>query len=58
MGYRLEGAQIAHERGPDIVSDGSALGSIQVPGTGQPIILLADRGTTGGYTKVATVIAT
>ncbi len=57
MGYRLEGAEIAHERGPDIVSDGTALGSIQVPGSGQPIILLADRGTTGGYTKIATVIA-
>ena len=39
MGYRLEGAQIAHERGPDIVSDGTALGSVQVPGSGQPIIL-------------------
>ena len=56
MGYRLEGAEIAHRSGPDIVSDGTALGSIQVPGTGQPIILLADRGTTGGYTKIATVI--
>ncbi len=57
MGYRLEGAEITHERGPDIVSDGTALGSVQVPGSGQPIILLADRGTTGGYTKIATVIA-
>ena len=57
MGCRLEGPDIAHETGPDIVSDGTALGSIQVPGSGQPIILLADRGTTGGYTKIATVIA-
>ena len=57
MGYRLEGTEITHESGPDIVSDGTALGSIQVPGSGQPIILLADRGTTGGYTKIATVIA-
>ena len=56
MGCRLDGPEIAHESGPDIVSDGSALGSIQVPGSGQPIILLADRGTTGGYTKIATVI--
>ena len=56
MGYRLEGTDIAHRDGADIVSDGSALGSIQVPGSGQPIILLADRGTTGGYTKIATVI--
>ncbi len=57
MGCRLEGSEIAHETGPDIVSDGTALGSIQVPGSGQPIILLVDRGTTGGYTKIATVIA-
>lgn len=56
MGYRLEGTEIEHESGPDIVSDGTALGSVQVPGSGQPIILLADRGTTGGYTKIATVI--
>ncbi len=56
MGCRLEGPEIAHRVGPDIVSDGSALGSIQVPGSGQPIVLLADRGTTGGYTKIATVI--
>ena len=46
-----------HVRGPDIVSDGTALGSIQVPGSGTPIILLADRGTTGGYTKIATAIS-
>ncbi len=57
MGYRLEGEEISHQSGPDIVSDGTALGSIQVPGSGQPIVLLADRGTTGGYTKIATVIA-
>ena len=56
-GYRLEGPVVRHLRGPDIVSDGSALGSIQVPGSGTPIVLLADRGTTGGYTKVATVIS-
>ena len=56
MGCRLEGPAIEHKRGPDVVSDGSALGSVQVPGSGQPIILLADRGTTGGYTKAATVI--
>jgi antagonist of KipI len=56
MGCRLEGAEIGHRSGPDIVSDGTALGSIQVPGSGQPIILLTDRGTTGGYAKIATVI--
>ena len=56
-GYRLEGPIIEHIVGADIVSDGTALGSIQVPGGGTPIILLADRGTTGGYTKIATVIS-
>jgi biotin-dependent carboxylase-like uncharacterized protein len=55
MGARLEGHPIAHTRGSDIVSDGIALGSIQVPGDGQPIILLVDRQSTGGYTKIATV---
>ncbi len=57
MGCRLEGGKIEHVHGPDIVSDGTALGSIQVPGSGRPIVLLADRGTTGGYTKAATVIS-
>ena len=57
MGYRLEGDPIEHTDGPDVISDGTPLGAIQVPGDGQPIILLADRGTTGGYTKIATVIS-
>ena len=56
-GYRLDGPAIEHAVGADIVSDGTTLGSIQVPGTGTPIILLADRGTTGGYAKIATVIS-
>jgi len=55
MGARLRGARIAHRRGHDIISDGIALGSIQVPGDGQPIALLVDRQSTGGYTKMATV---
>ena len=57
MGYRLEGPAIEHVEGPDVISDGTAFGAVQVPGDGQPIVLLADRGTTGGYTKVATVIS-
>ena len=57
MGYRLEGPPIEHQTGPDIVSDGNPLGAIQVPGDGIPTILLADRGPTGGYAKVATVIS-
>lgn len=55
MGARLRGPRIAHTRGHDIISDGVALGSVQVPGDGQPIVLLVDRQSTGGYTKVATV---
>jgi len=58
MGYRLEGPTIAHSRGPDLISCGIPLGGIQVPGSGQPIILMADHQTTGGYTMIATVIQT
>ena len=55
MGLRLDGPKLAHTHGADIVSDGIAPGAIQVPGDGLPIIMLADRQTTGGYTKIATV---
>jgi biotin-dependent carboxylase-like uncharacterized protein len=57
MGMRLDGPPLEHSKGFNIVSDGIAPGSIQVPGNGLPIILLADRQTTGGYPKIATVIA-
>ncbi|MDI9472235.1 MAG: biotin-dependent carboxyltransferase family protein [Tissierellia bacterium] len=57
MGYRLEGPPITHKTSADVISDGSAHGSIQVPGSAQPIVLLSDRGTTGGYAKIATLIA-
>jgi biotin-dependent carboxylase-like uncharacterized protein len=58
MGFRLDGPAIAHnEKGADIASDGIAPGAIQVPAAGQPIILLADRQTIGGYAKIATVIS-
>ncbi|AEF81378.1 biotin-dependent carboxyltransferase family protein [Leadbettera azotonutricia] len=56
MGVRLEGPAISSIKGTDIVSDGIALGSIQVPGSGKPIILLNDRQTTGGYAKIGAVI--
>jgi 5-oxoprolinase (ATP-hydrolysing) subunit C len=57
MGYRLEGGPaIRHLHGHNIVSDGTVDGSIQVPGNGAPIVLMLDRGTTGGYPKIATVI--
>ena len=55
MGCRLDGAYIAPKESSDIISDGIAFGSIQVPSHGKPIILLADRQTTGGYAKIATV---
>jgi antagonist of KipI len=51
----LAGPSIAHKASADIVSDGIPLGAIQVPADGQPIIMMADRPTTGGYSKIATV---
>jgi antagonist of KipI len=57
MGFRLEGPPLTHARGADIISDATPLGVLQVPASGQPILLMADRQTTGGYPKVATVIA-
>jgi len=57
MGMRLEGARIPHKGDYNIVSDGVPHGAIQVPGDGQPIVLLADRQSTGGYPKIATVIS-
>jgi 5-oxoprolinase (ATP-hydrolysing) subunit C len=57
MGYRLEGPVIRHLHGHNIVSDGTVNGSIQVPGNGSPIVLMRDRGTSGGYPKIATVIS-
>lgn len=57
MGYRLAGPRIGHARGYNIVSDGIVAGSVQIPGSGEPIVMLADRQTTGGYPKIATVIS-
>ena len=56
MGYRMEGPEIEHVDGADITSDGISLGAIQVPGSGTPIVMLTDRQTTGGYTKIGAVI--
>ncbi len=56
MGIMLEGPRLDHVFGPDIISEGIALGAVQVPGEGLPFILLADRPTTGGYIKPATVV--
>ncbi len=57
MGFRLDGPSLEHSGDYNIVSDGIASGSIQVPGTGQPILLMVDNQTTGGYPKIATVIS-
>jgi biotin carboxyl carrier protein len=56
MGYRLDGPPIAHVKAADIISDAIAPGAIQVPGDGKPIVLMGDRQTTGGYTKIASII--
>ena len=53
MAYRLEGVQIRCEQGYDILSDGVTMGAIQVPGDGQPFVLMADHQPTGGYPKIA-----
>jgi len=57
MGFRLDGPKLTHARGADIISDATPLGVLQVPASGQPILLMADRQTTGGYPKIATVIS-
>lgn len=56
QGYRLAGPVLTHAMGADILSDATPIGSLQVPASGQPILLMADRQTTGGYPKIATVI--
>ena len=56
MGCRLEGPPVESIHGTDIVSDGIVFGSIQITSSGMPIVLMADRQTTGGYAKIATVI--
>jgi biotin-dependent carboxylase-like uncharacterized protein len=56
MAYLLEGERLAHAKGFNIVSDGIAFGAIQVPGDGEPVVLMADRQPTGGYPKIANVI--
>ena len=57
MGYRLSGEKVESINGTDIISDGIVFGSVQITAEGLPIILMADRQTTGGYAKIATVIS-
>jgi len=56
MGYRLTGPKITHVTDGNIITDGITFGAIQVPDGGEPIIMLSDRQTTGGYAKIASVI--
>ena len=55
MGYRLTGPLIPHQGSPDLISEGIVTGAIQVPADGQPIVLMSDRPTAGGYPKIATL---
>jgi antagonist of KipI len=57
MAFRLEGSPLAHASDADIISEATPIGSIQVPSSGMPIVLMADRQTTGGYPKIATLIS-
>ncbi len=57
MGYRLEGPKLEHKDAREIISDGMMLGAVQVPPNGLPIVMLADRATTGGYPKIATLVS-
>ncbi|WP_343209684.1 biotin-dependent carboxyltransferase family protein [Anaerolentibacter hominis] len=56
MGYRLEGPAVEHKTDGNIITDGIAMGAVQIPSGGKPIIMMADRQCTGGYTKIANVI--
>jgi KipI family sensor histidine kinase inhibitor len=56
MGFRLAGGALQHSAGADIISEATPPGAVQVPASGQPVLLMADRQTTGGYPIIATVI--
>jgi allophanate hydrolase subunit 2 len=56
MGVRMEGSYIEGKGKNDIISDGIVFGSVQITSAGQPIVMMADHQTTGGYAKIATVI--
>jgi biotin-dependent carboxylase-like uncharacterized protein len=57
MGYRLQGPELRHRSDANIISDATPLGALQVPASEQPLLLMADRQTTGGYPKLAMVIS-
>jgi antagonist of KipI len=55
MGYRLEGVELRLQHPLDLLSEGVAFGTMQLPPSGQPIVLMADRQTTGGYPRIGEV---
>ncbi len=55
MGYRLAGPPVTHRASPEILSEGMVFGSVQIPPDHQPIVMMADHPTTGGYPKIATL---
>ena len=57
MGYRLEGPVLTHRGSPELISEGMAFGAIQVPANGQPLVIMADGPTTGGYPKIGTIVS-
>ncbi|MGE4277569.1 MAG: biotin-dependent carboxyltransferase family protein [Lawsonibacter sp.] len=57
MGYRLTGPKVEHSTDANIISDGIPLGAVQIPGSGEPIIMMSEHQGSGGYTKIANVIS-
>jgi antagonist of KipI len=57
MGFRLQGPRLSYARTGEMISDAMPFGALQVPPSGEPILLMADRQTTGGYPAIATVIS-
>jgi biotin-dependent carboxylase-like uncharacterized protein len=57
MGYRLQGPPLARARADELISEPLGIGAIQVPAAGEPILLMADRQTAGGYPKIGYVIS-
>lgn len=57
MGYRLTGPKIEHTTDANIISDGIPFGAVQIPGSGEPMIMMSEHQGSGGYTKIANVIS-
>jgi antagonist of KipI len=58
MGYRLKGPPLKHHSKTELISEGITYGAIQIPANGEPIVMMADCPTTGGYPKIGTVVST